>query len=73
MWASLVAQMVKNLPARRETWVQSLLWENPLRKGIATHSGILAWAQTLINLAMFGISVQPLFPESRPCSDVSVT
>ena len=43
MWASLVAQMVKNLPARRETWVQSLLWENPLRKGIATHSGILAW------------------------------
>ena len=42
MWASLLVQMVKNLPARWETWVQSLLLANPLGKGIATHSGILA-------------------------------
>ena len=35
--------MVKNLPAMWETWVQSLDWENPLKKGMATHSGILAW------------------------------
>ena len=41
--ASLVAQMVKNLSAMRETWVRSLGWEDPLEKGIATHSSILAW------------------------------
>ena len=41
-WASLVAQLVKNLPAMRETWVQSLGWEDPLEKGKATHSSILA-------------------------------
>ena len=41
--ASLVAQLVKNLPAMWETWVQSLGWENPLEKGMATHSSILAW------------------------------
>ena len=42
-WASLVAQLVKNLPAMLETWVQSLGWEDPLKKGKATHSSILAW------------------------------
>ena len=42
-WASLVAQMVKNLPAMQETQVQSLGQEDPLEKGIATHSNILAW------------------------------
>ena len=42
-WASLVAQLVKNLPAMQETWVQSLGWENPPEKGKATHSSILAW------------------------------
>ena len=42
-WASLVAQLVKNLPAMRETWVQSLGWEDPLEKGKASHSSILAW------------------------------
>ena len=42
-WASLMAQMVKNSPAMRETWVQSLGWEDPLEKGMATHSSILAW------------------------------
>ena len=40
--ASLVAQLVKNLPARQETWVQSLGWEDPLEKGKATHSSIPA-------------------------------
>ena len=42
-WASLVAQLVKNLPAMWETWVQSLSWEDPLEKEMATHSSILAW------------------------------
>ena len=42
-WASLVAQLVKNTPAMQETWVQSLGWEDPLAKGKATHSSILAW------------------------------
>ena len=39
---SLVAQLVKNLPAMQETWVQSLGWEDPLEKGKATHCSILA-------------------------------
>ena len=43
MRASLVPQLVKNLPAVWETWVQSLGWEDPLEKGKATHSSILAW------------------------------
>ena len=42
-WAFLVAQLVKNLPAMWETWVQSLGWEHPLEKVKATHSSILAW------------------------------
>ena len=42
-WALLVAQLVKNLPAMQETWVQFLGWEDPLEKGKATHSSILAW------------------------------
>ena len=42
-WVSLVAQMVKDLPTMQETWVQSLGWADPLKKGIATHSSILAW------------------------------
>ena len=42
-WAFLVAQLVKNLPAMWETWVQSVGWEDPLEKGKATHSSILAW------------------------------
>ena len=41
-WTSQVAQMVKNLPAVQETWVQSLGQEDPLEKGMATHSSILA-------------------------------
>ena len=42
-WASLVTQLVKNPPAMWETWVWSLSWEDPLEKGKATHSSILAW------------------------------
>ena len=41
--ASLVAQMIKNLPVMWETWVRSLGWEDPLNKSMATHSSILAW------------------------------
>ena len=41
--ASLVAQLVKNPPAMQETWVPSLGWEDPLEKGTATYSSILAW------------------------------
>ena len=41
--ASLVAQMVKNPPAMQETWVIALGQEDPLQKGMATHSSILAW------------------------------
>ena len=43
MSPSLAAQLVQSLPARRETWVPSLGWEDPLEKGKATHSSILAW------------------------------
>ena len=42
-WASLVAQMVKNLPAMRETWVRALGWKDPLEEGMVTHSSTLAW------------------------------
>ena len=43
IWASLVAQMVKNLPAMRETWVRPLGQEDPLEKELVTHFSILAW------------------------------
>ena len=43
VWASPVAQMVKNPPAMWETWVPSLGWEDTLEEGMATHSSILAW------------------------------
>ena len=42
-WASLEAQMVKNLPAMQETWVLTLGGEGPLEKGMAVHSSILVW------------------------------
>ena len=42
-WSSLVAQTVNNMPARQETWVRPLGWEDPLEEGMATHSSILAW------------------------------
>ena len=43
IWATLVAQLLKNLPALQESWVQSLGWEDPPEKELATHSSILAW------------------------------
>ena len=42
-WASLIAKLVKNLPAIQETWLQSLGWEDSLEKGMAPQSSILAW------------------------------
>ena len=42
-WASLVAQLVKNPPEMRETWVRSLGWEDILEKGTVTHTSIVAW------------------------------
>ena len=42
-WVSLVVQLVKNQPAMWEAWIRSLGWEDPLEKGMATHSGFLAW------------------------------
>ena len=42
-WASLAAQMVKNLPALQKTWVRSLDWEDPLEEDMAIYSSILAW------------------------------
>ena len=41
-WASLLAQLVKNPPTVQETWIESLGWEDPLEKGKATHSTVLA-------------------------------
>ena len=46
-WASLVAHIVKNLPAMQETWVRSLSWKDPLEEGMATHSNILTWRITM--------------------------
>ena len=42
-WASLVAHLVKNVPAMWETWVQPRVWQDPLEEGMATHYCILAW------------------------------
>ena len=57
-WVSLVAQMVKNLPAVQETWVGSLGWEDPMEKGVATHPIFLprkfhreAWQATVNGIA----------------------
>ena len=58
-WISLVAQLVKNLPAMQETWVRSLGWEDPLEKGTAIHSSILAWGcvQSLSRVGLFGFPI----------------
>ena len=50
-WASLVTQMVKNLPAVQEAWVRSLSQEDPLEMGTATHFSILAWWTTAHGVA----------------------
>ena len=73
-WASLVAQLVKNPPAMRETWVQSLGWEDPLEEGMATQSSILAWRIPLDRGAWWPtvhedmteqLSTQQLYPQAR--------
>ena len=50
-WASLGAQLIKNLPAMQETWIRSLCWEDALEEGMATHSSILTrkipWTEEL--------------------------
>ena len=73
-WISLVAQLVKNPPAMRETWVQSLSWKYPLEKGTATHSTILAWripwtlqsmdSKSQTRLSDFHFSIQTALPSS---------
>ena len=55
-WVSLVAQMVKNLPAPQETWVQSLGREDPLEKGMTNHSSILAWRIPRTEAIILGIT-----------------
>ena len=54
--ASLVAQMVKNLPAKQEIWIQSLGWEDPLEKEMTTPSSILAWRILERQLSLNGSS-----------------
>ena len=76
MWASLVAQMVNNLPAMQKTWIQSLGLDDPLEKGMATHSTILTWRIPWTeehnsinnNLASGGASqqLQPALKEMQP-------
>jgi len=71
-WASLVAQLVKNLLPMQETWVRILCWEDPLEKEMTTHSGILAWripdctvhgvAKSRTQLSTF------YFPDLIPCT-----
>ena len=54
--ASLVAQLIKNPPAMRETWIRSLGWEDPLEKGKATHSSILAWRINSMDCVVHGVA-----------------
>ena len=65
-WSSLVAQMGKNPPAMKETWVQSLGWEDPLEEGMVTHSSILAWGIPMDRLSLAGYS-----PHGRKESDMT--
>ena len=58
-WASLVAQLVKNLSAMQETWVQSLGGEDPLEKAMATHSSILAWKIPWTEPSPWGVRTKP--------------
>ena len=70
-WASLVAQFIKNLPAVWETWVQFLGWEDPLEKGMATSSNILAWKIPMDRgawqAAVYGVA------NSRTCKELDTT
>ena len=53
-WASLLVQLVNNLPAMQKTWVQSLGWEDALEDGKATHSSILAWRNPIVTQKPMG-------------------
>ena len=64
--ASLVAQMVKNLPAMRETWVQSQGQEDPLEKEMATHSSILAWRIPWMEEPGMSVPISPFIPLFLP-------
>ena len=55
-WASLVAQLVKNLPVMWKTWVRSLGWEDPLEESMATHTTILAWRIPMDKRSLAGYS-----------------
>jgi len=75
MWnlrASLVAQMIKNLPARQETYVLSLGWEDPLEKGMATHSSILdwriPWTEEPGRLQSMGLQSRTLWKQLSTCA-----
>ena len=61
--ASLVAQMVNNLPTIQETWFRSLAWEDPLEDGMTTHSSILAWRIPMTREA-WGATVHGVTKES---------
>ena len=67
-WTSLVAQLVKNLPAIRETWVWSLGWEDPLEEGMATHSSILAW-RIPMDRGIWWATVHGAAKSRKPLSD----
>ena len=67
-WASLVAQLVKNPPAMRETWVRSLGWEDPLEEDTATRSSILAWRIPMDREA-WGATVQGVTKSQTRLSD----
>ena len=71
-WASLVAQLVKNLPTIRKTWVQPLGWQHSLEKGKATHCSILAWripwtVQSMGSQSQTLLSDFHFTPSSRRC------
>ena len=55
-YCSPVAQMVKRLPAMWETWIWSLGWEDPLEKGKATHSSIMAWRIWILDCIVHGVA-----------------
>ena len=60
-WASLVAQLITNSPTMWETWVRFLGWEDPLEKGLATHSSILAWRIPCLTLWLVNFHFQTFF------------
>ena len=67
-WASLVAQLVKNPPAVRETWVQSMGREDPLEEGMAAHASILGWRMPMDRGAWWA-TVHGVAKESDTLSD----